>query len=254
VLQIANPGTGGSGAAITTYENIAFYDADGDLVIGPNDRIDITIIHNSAVNFWKRHKQTRFNQVQFSTTRPTQDLLWSAIGAGTFSIITGSDGGRLEIQTGSSAAGDGGSIIQDFNTFELVAGTKILFLLELAATTDQLISIGAQLDSNNQVYLRRSDLASEGTWFAHCTSGGTDTSVDTGVKTGTNRIQYGIDFDGTTVGFWVGNTNNTLLKYVSTTTNIPTGQLLKPFLKFTSQSAAVNRQLFFDQLYFMTAA
>lgn len=247
LLQVFDPGVGSLNR--TSPEDISFMNGEG-LFVGPGNRPDATIIMNSPLNLFKRHKHVRFDQVQFSSTRPDQSLNWTAIGGGSFSIVAGSSGGELFLSTGTSNIGDGGSFTQDFNSIVLDSSTKIYFFLgPVTASSDQVILFGLKANSSNQVYFERSDIATDGGWLCFSTAGGVSSSFNTGVTSGLNRTIFCISYDGSNINFWIGSSNNTFILEYQTSVNVPTGQTMFPFLSYTTQSALVNRQLAISDIY-----
>lgn len=244
LIQTAAAGVGGNNSS---SENIAFYDADGSLLIGPGSRTDLEVITSSPFNLFINHNHLKFKQPAFSGSRPSAQTLWTATGAGTFAINPNTSfGGVLQINTNTSAAGDGGEVQMDYGSITL-SGSKTYALMYPSGTTDQVINFGLFFDVSNQVWLSRSDLSSQGNWVAHCMAAGTTTSttVSSSLNSGTNRTIFGIDcLDGVNVNFWVGNTNNTIVSAATINTNVPNVALSYiPYISFFTQGAAVARTL-----------
>jgi hypothetical protein len=82
---------------------------------------------------------------------------------------------------------------------------------------------------------------------------GVATSVGTGVTSSVDRTIFCMDYDGTNINFWIGNSNNTIIKVASTSTNIPNTALnYQPYVQITSQVSAVNRSLNITDWYAIT--
>ena len=255
MVQTAAAGVGGNNS---NSENIAFYDADGGLFIGPGNRTDVTIYSASAQNLFIAHEHIRFKRPATSATRPSSATLWTPIGGGTATVTnTTSYSGLCTLQTNTGAVGDGGTLSQDYNAVTL-SGTKMLILLELLQTANQVVEYGLMYDVNNRVYMSRSDINSDGGWVAHCVASGvaTSQSLPSSLNTGTTRSCLAIDMaDTVNVKFWSSNFNTTIIQGASINTNIPSSTLIyTPYLKITSQVNNVNCQAYITDWYTITNA
>lgn len=245
LLQTAAAGVGGNNSSA---ENIAFYDPDGSLIVGPGNRADMEVVTLSPFNLFIAHMHVRFKQVAYSTSRPSAQTLWTGVGGGSFSVNnTSSFGGILTLSTGAVSAGDGGTVTMDYNPINL-SGMKYYGLMYAGvSSSNQVIKFGVIFNSSNQIYLQRSDLTTEGNWVGHCVSGGTDTasSITTALNTGLNRAIYCISYDGTNVNFWVGNSNDTIVlgAQIPVASAPSLSNVYTPFISITSQGSAVNRNL-----------
>ncbi len=165
--------------------------------------------------------------------------LWTSSGASVV-VINAQDGGIVRLTTGAVATNT--AYINWSNIRSLHVNKKVT--IEVRAKLNQVTQcvvypISLYFDSNNQVYFRVANVGAAANYFIHCTNGGVQTSLDSGVLADTSYHVFRIEaFPTGEVHFYIDGVE---CANSPITTNIPSdaGDYLQPFMYvYTSENVA----------------
>jgi hypothetical protein len=234
-------------------QNIVYLDNDNDMVIGGLSDVRATILTAWPINIFRQHVHIRFNMLNYIATgdERLQDVSVGTGGGGSF--VLGS--GKMTVRTGAASTGDGKELKGTNIVFSPIAGQRLFFYHEMPAANNFVCEFGCKDSSTGTHYAKftRTDAASEANIIANVADGGAATTYDTGIKVGTNRILYCINFvSSTTIEFYISDTGGQLILRATFTNadHVPTGSMV-PFFRLYSSGATVNKEAILSQFYFV---
>lgn len=233
------------------YQNIAYYDNDDDLFIGPlGDNGRNTIFTTNPINLLVRHVFWDFNE---NVLPP--GLTGSNIGNGCTFDPQGES--RININTRNIAAGDGGLLMANNILTRMDRPTRVYFVLNFGNAEDRNTDLQFGLrDAAGVNRLNFSYTAPSGghsTIFANIANG-TPHNIDTTVADITGRHTYLIEFTaGGNVNFWIGNNINQFVlraTFLNSDSSLPSaGANLLPYVQMRTNDAPAARTLMLDSIY-----
>lgn len=190
-----------------------------------------------------------FNGPAFSPTRPTHRTMWTAIGAGSYSILQSSLHGTLQVSP-STVTGNGGLITFDYlGGRPLVHGDKMFMNAYPGGLHRMRVEVGfiGASDGDLVALSVNTDDSGVANWMAIAMSNSVSTEIDTSVSFGLERLIVGVErtaFDryNTTdtspgIDFWVAAPSGALVRRCRIATNVPLSADMTPFMRVRRSSA-----------------
>lgn len=229
---------------------------EGDNTFGPRWRQGQVISINSLLNAWHREPNVVFDEAPPPGT-PHRRLTWETVSAGyasgaSYAIdLSTSLLPELRIDTGANwPAG-----CRMFNPYAKVMNLEwqplaFHWLLRLADVGMQQLDFGLWHSTDYRVLFKRVDAAAEGAWTVLIVNGGAPIEYNTGIKTGTQRIWFCMDFYdgkaefsiGTLDGEFPPGANVFRVRATWPIGAMPLGRDMTPVTRFQNMSG-INRRL-----------
>lgn len=217
-------------------QNIAYYDADDGMQIGPNDP-RLTLINQVPLNFFRPHVVSEFDEVSL-------DPKWTTSLTG--SAYMSYSNSEAIIHTGTTN-GSGCEMAIPNAPMYFVAGQRVYFYLYTTPNGNLDLEFGVKYDANNLIRFRRIEDSVAQPYYSETLAGGVSTVTNNLYAGDSVRRLFCIETTSTGVNFYISTDAGELILKSTHTTNIPTGQG-HIYLKFFNRYAA-ERSLHLDTVY-----
>lgn len=223
-------------------QNIAYYDADGGLQVGPND-LRYQIQTNVPINIFR--PQPLFD---FDTNVIDPRLAFVSQNGGTFSPA---DNSKWKMSTGTIVNG-GGKLKTSNILVPCYSGQKCYFYMETVPNGNLLLEFGFESDDlQHQIKFSRADNSAAQNYFAKSVTTTGTTTTDTGQLGNSVRRLFALELasvGGVLSVLYYASTDAGVLQLKAThQTDVPAaGTNLRPFVRFTNNGYSYNRDLLID--------
>jgi len=217
----------------STYQNVAYFDADNGMIIGPNDP-RMSIITQVPINCFRPQPFSDFDERSLDAK-----WLFTPAGSGTVAMAN-----SCAVILSGLSVNNGGELKMTNVPIYMVAGQRVYFYLSTPTNGNLDLEFGIKVDSNNLVRFKRSEDNTAQAYSSETRASGTSDSYS-GVCPGDSvRRIFCIELVTNAVKFWVGTDMGELVLQATHTTCIPSGTG-NVYLKFTNRYTA-NREVDLD--------
>lgn len=216
-----------------SVQNIAYYDADDGMQVGPNDP-KFSIITQVPINMFRPQPFSDFDEVSL-------DNKWSYSGTGSSYLSYANS--CVTLNTGTTN-GSVGEIMMPNVPIYFVNGQRVYFYLSTTPNGNLEAEFGIKYDDNNLIRFKRVEDNTAVAYYSETRASGVSNTYSDVAPANSVRRLFCIEMVSDVVKFWVGTDMGILQLKATHTANIPIG-IGHAYVKFKNRYAA-NRELAVD--------